>query len=102
MSNSEVVANDKIGWKYLSLIGGNRVQKQHYFVDGRSICGRYMTFGDGGCTLDDGKPQRDECASCRRKLTPELAPKKKPRKKTFDPNPALEVAMAVVELMVAK
>lgn len=67
---------DTVGWKYLF-----NHPKQHYFKEGRSLCGRWMTFGHGDCEPDNGKVQHDECVTCRRKLTPELAHKPKPRKR---------------------
>ncbi len=69
----------KQGWKYLF-----NATKQHYFKQGRSLCGRWMTFGHGDCIEDNGKPQHDECISCRSKLTPELAPKPKKRKQKIN------------------
>lgn len=43
MMNSEAVAEDcTVGWKYLF-----NADKQHYFTEGRSLCGRWMTFGWG-------------------------------------------------------
>lgn len=83
------------GWKYLY-----NTPKQHYFVDGHSLCGRWLTLGAGDCTPDNGEPQRDECVSCRRKLTPELAPKPKPRKKKQNAEEVLAVYKEVVNLMV--
>lgn len=80
MKQENVVTGDQ-GWKYLF-----NAPKQHYFKQGQSLCGRWMTFGHGDCTEDDGKPQQDECVSCRRKLTPALAPKPKPRAKKIMPH----------------
>jgi len=41
-------------------------RKFHYFVDKRSLCDRYMYFGD--LEADTGKESPDDCKSCRRKL----------------------------------
>lgn len=97
MTNAKEVVIGNQGWKYLF-----NAPKQHYFKDGRSLCGRWMTFGHGDCIEDNEKPQHDECTSCRRKLTPELAPKPKKRAKKIMPHETLDAAMAVVELMAAK
>ncbi|MEM1268426.1 MAG: hypothetical protein AAGI08_00125 [Bacteroidota bacterium] len=50
------------GWA--GVVGG---RKYHYFVDMRSLCGRYMFFGPSE-NLDDSKHQHSEnCATCKRK-----------------------------------
>ena len=95
MSNYQATGNQ--GWKYLF-----NAPKQHYFKEGWSLCGRWMTIGWGECVEDNGKPQADECVSCRRKLTPAIAPKPKKRVKKVMPHESLDVAMAVVELLASK
>lgn len=50
------------GWKFL--IG---VPKAHYFVNMRSLCGRWGTLGDGGLELgNDDSP--DNCKECVKRL----------------------------------
>jgi len=41
-------------------------KKYHYFMEGMSLCARFMFIG----TLepDDGKESPDDCKACRRKL----------------------------------
>jgi hypothetical protein len=50
------------GWHFLT-----NAPKWHYFMqDGRSLCGRWMTFGRVFEQGNDGSP--DNCAACRKKL----------------------------------
>lgn len=41
-------------------------RKYHYFVGKKSLCGRWMFFGD--LQPDDGEEGPDDCKACRRKL----------------------------------
>lgn len=41
-------------------------RKFHYFVNRRSLCGRYMFWGD--LQADTGEASPDDCKSCRKKL----------------------------------
>lgn len=52
----------KEGWKYLL-----NSTKWHYFVEGRSLCGKWATFGNDG--LEQGNDEsEDNCAGCRKKF----------------------------------
>lgn len=93
MENSEKITTGTQGWKFLY-----NAPKQHYFKAGRSLCGRWMTFGHGDCIEDDGKPQHDECSACRRKLTPALAPKPKKRARKIN-QPLADIAAALREVL---
>jgi hypothetical protein len=41
-------------------------KKAHYFVDGRSLCMKWMFFGDVS-DKEAGEPGPDDCAMCRRR-----------------------------------
>jgi len=59
----------KEGWGYV-----NQSPKWHYFIDGRSLCGKWLGLGLG--ELEQGKDDSpDNCKECRRRL------KKKEKKK---------------------
>jgi len=45
-------------------------RKAHYFVDGRSLCGRWGWIG--GSLQPAGEPSSDDCAACARKLAKRL------------------------------
>jgi hypothetical protein len=47
------------GWPGLS-------KKSHYFIEGRSLCGKWIFMG-ALTTVDFKSP--DDCADCRRRLT---------------------------------
>jgi hypothetical protein len=47
------------GWPQLS-------KKAHYFVDGRSLCSRWLFFGEVDDVKADSKGP-DDCAACRKK-----------------------------------
>ena len=52
----------KEGWTWLY-----NATKYHYFVGGRSLCGRWMLFSAGG--LEQGNDDSiDNCVSCKKKL----------------------------------
>ena len=52
---------NRTGWKFLV-----NSPKAHYFVDGRSLCGRWMNLGVGGFE-DDNHNSPDNCTACRKK-----------------------------------
>ena len=56
------------GWGWLILAGSwSGTKKWHYFVDGKSLCGKYMTLGQ--IELEQGNDDSpDNCAECRRRL----------------------------------
>ena len=52
------------GWKALL-----NARKHHYFIGMRSVCGKYMTFGTGGCVDNprlDSSP--DNCRACAKRV----------------------------------
>lgn len=50
------------GWTWLS-----NSRKWHYFVDGRSLCKKFMLFSTSG--LEQGKDDSpDNCMACRKAL----------------------------------
>lgn len=49
------------GWGWPSL-----AKKAHYFIDGTSICGRWMYMGTINDTETSGP---DDCAECKRRWT---------------------------------
>lgn len=49
------------GWAWPLL-----AKKPHYFVGGRSLCGKWMFLGD--CEKDRGIDTPEDCKSCQRKL----------------------------------
>jgi hypothetical protein len=52
------------GWYCLS-----NAPKWHYFVDGRSLCGKWMTFENDPNAFEQGKNDLpSNCAACRKKL----------------------------------
>jgi len=52
----------KEGWGYI-----HNSPKWHYFIDGRSLCGRWLSLGLG--KLEQGSDSSpDNCKACRRKL----------------------------------
>lgn len=51
----------KRGWKFLE---GS--PKAHYFIEQRSLCGRFLAFTDGGLE-DDNHKSPDNCVSCMKK-----------------------------------
>lgn len=51
------------GWTWLV-----NATKWHYFVDGRSLCGRWMTFVRASELEPDTGPGPDDCRECRRRL----------------------------------
>ena len=56
------MGNKKEGWTYLT-----NSPKWHYFVDGRSLCKRFMLFALPDLELgNDNSP--DNCKACRNKL----------------------------------
>lgn len=52
----------KEGWNWLS-----NATKWHYFVEGRSLCRRWMCFGTD--LKEDTGESPDDCAACRKALT---------------------------------
>lgn len=54
----------KEGWKWLA-----NAPKWHYFREGRSLCGRWMTFGNEFELGNDNSA--DNCPTCRKKLLKE-------------------------------
>jgi len=64
---------DNRGWRWPP-----RARKAHYFVDGRSLCGRW---GYGGTALDNYHDSPHNCVVCKRrreKLVKEQPPKEAP------------------------
>ncbi len=60
----------KEGWTWLW-----NTRKDHYFREGRSLCGRWLCLGDA---LLPNEPSEDEvCKTCRRKRQKELEKEKK-------------------------
>lgn len=56
------MAKNKEGWTWLQ-----NAKKWHYFVDGESLCGRYMLLAIPDLQQgNDDSP--DNCVTCRRKL----------------------------------
>ena len=51
----------KKGWNWLI-----NSRKQHYFVEGRSLCGRWLCLGND--YTDDPDPRYDCCKGCEKKL----------------------------------
>jgi len=62
----------KEGWTWLY-----NATKWHYFVDGRSLCGKYMLFGQGNDLEQGHNNSPDNCVSCKRKLKIRLETEKK-------------------------
>ncbi|HET9023873.1 MAG TPA: hypothetical protein VFN64_04835, partial [Burkholderiaceae bacterium] len=50
------------GWTWLW-----NARKWHYFVGGRSLCGRWLLLATADCR-DYAEPSPDDCRACRRKL----------------------------------
>lgn len=50
------------GWVQL-----NNALKRHYFIDGRSLCKRWMYFGDAGLDWDRGD-NPNNCKACMKEL----------------------------------
>ena len=50
------------GWTWLL-----NADKFHYFVDGRSLCSKYMLLG--AFDQCDPRTDADKCAACRKKLS---------------------------------
>lgn len=55
-----------IGWKFLF-----NSRKEHYFIDGHSLCNKYLTLRAGGCHEDSD----NRCKACEKKLEQSLAAK---------------------------
>lgn len=47
------------GWSYLF-----NSRKEHYFVQGKSLCGKFLILGSGDCSPSAKKP----CKGCLKKL----------------------------------
>ena len=47
-------------------------KKAHYFVDGRSLCGRWLFFGQP--TQNQGASSPDDCRECARRVPKERKP----------------------------
>jgi hypothetical protein len=45
-------------------------RKFHYFKNMESLCGKWMYRPSWGYEPDDGKADKDDCSSCRKKLEP--------------------------------
>lgn len=57
------------GWKWLV-----NAPKWHYFREGRSLCGRWLTFSNSG--FEQGNLESpDNCKACVKKLEKEAAAK---------------------------
>ncbi|MGB9825256.1 MAG: hypothetical protein ACPLRU_01170 [Desulfofundulus sp.] len=57
-----MVAYDKQGWAWLI-----NSRKWHYFIDGKSLCGKYLLIGSP--ELEQGNDDSPEnCAACRKAL----------------------------------
>jgi len=56
-----VVGTARRGWGWPQLS-----KKPHYFVDGQSLCGRWMFFGEVS-DKDASEKGPDDCAQCRRR-----------------------------------
>jgi hypothetical protein len=67
MIDSQKATNPDEGWWFPGLS-----RKAHYFREGRSLCGKWGTFGQQPLTPDTHKSP-DDCAACRRKLDREKA-----------------------------
>lgn len=65
MTAPEMPENE--GWKHLI-----NSPKWHYFREGRSLCGRWATFGKGCCERGNNFSP-DNCATCRKKVLKKLA-----------------------------
>lgn len=62
---------NKEGWTWLQ-----NSPKWHYFVDGRSLCRRFMLFGNP--ELEQGKDESpDNCAACMKALLKHRAAQQK-------------------------
>ncbi len=62
------------GWNYLT-----NSPKWHYFVDGQSMCGRWLGLGLNDCNDDpktDNSP--DNCAACKKKVVKRRAEAARP------------------------
>lgn len=42
-------------------------RKWHYFIEGKSLCGKWMLMGNGNL-VDGQNDSPDNCAACRKKL----------------------------------
>ena len=51
--------SEEEGWKWLF-----NARKEHYFKNGRSLCGKYMTLGNGGTYKTTNNP----CKACLKKI----------------------------------
>ena len=56
-----MMTQNKEGWTWLF-----NSRKDHYFVDGRSLCGRWLCFSDDVEIGDDDN--KDNCKACQREL----------------------------------
>jgi len=52
--------SDTQGWKFLS-----NAKKAHYFIDGKSLCRKWMTFGSA--FEDNNHTSPDNCPACQKK-----------------------------------
>ena len=64
-SEEKFTAGSEKGWNWLS-----NTPKWHYFLDGRSLCGKWLGLGLGKTCDDDPKTDNspDNCAACRKKV----------------------------------
>lgn len=63
-----MMADFKEGWNYLF-----NTPKWHYFRDGRSLCKRWMIFGDNADAQLGKNESPDNCKACRTALEKEQA-----------------------------
>ena len=57
----------KEGWNWLI-----NSPKWHYFRDGRSLCGRWMSFTKDGFDTEDKLDHPDNCKECNKRRKKEL------------------------------
>lgn len=65
-SKERFSAGSENGWNWLS-----NTPKWHYFVEGRSLCGKWLGLGLGKTCDDDPKTDDspDNCTACHKKVT---------------------------------
>jgi len=69
--------SEKRGWIYLL-----NSRKYHYFVNSKSLCGRWMNFSKEFDGEDTGEtePRKDDCKACFKKLVELREPKGEDKK----------------------
>ena len=59
----EYQQDKKRGWKHITYLTPSRTSKAHFYVNGRSLCGRAMAFTMNECE-DKMHDHSENCTSC--------------------------------------